>query len=78
MLNITNDAKKFFEKTPGDILIYKADNCGYWISWYMKKLKIPFVCFVDSTAGKEGETFNGYPIYHENIIDKYVGGAMSR
>lgn len=65
MLDSTNNAKAFFEKTPGKIMIFSANNSAYWTSYYLKKMDIPLTCFVDSSAKIEGELFNGAPIYHD-------------
>ena len=77
MLDSTNNTKTFFEKTPGKIMIFSANNSAYWTSYYLKKTDIPFTCFIDSSAKIEGTLFNGVPIYHD-LYRHLTGGGQRR
>ena len=77
MLTATNDPKQFFEKTVGDIFIVTAGNSAYWISYYMKKSNVPLSGYIDNVQ-REGELFNGVPIYNLNVVGRYVGGGNLR
>ena len=48
-MKLINSFDAFFDNL-GDIFIYGAGNCGYWIGYYMEKCGIDFQGYIDKDA----------------------------
>jgi uncharacterized protein (DUF1919 family) len=73
MISVTNDAKTFFEKEQGEIVIYGAGNAGYWIGHYMDKCNIPYSFYLDRQASDKSVMYNDHPIYPVDKLKELSG-----
>lgn len=62
-IKITNRTKAFFENTTGEIYVYGASLCGYWIGYYLEKCGIEYKGYVDKSWQSGEYVYNGKPMY---------------
>lgn len=64
MLQVTSDAKKFFQDNTDVIYIYGAGNPGHWVAEYMSKCNINFEGFIDKGVSTDDCFLHGKRIIH--------------
>lgn len=73
MIKVTNDAKTFFEKEEGEIIIYGAGNAGYWVGYYMNLCGVEYSLYIDKNVKFIGIMYNEHSIFSTEKLKEFSG-----
>lgn len=68
MMQVTNNAKNFFEKHTSPIYIYGCGNYGKWIASYMQRCHMEFEGFIDKKVSMPNCFLYGKKIIHPDAL----------